>query len=503
MLEEEALKLRFNFIILIMIDTNCIFIRRKLNTLAVFTFSISFSLALSLFAENTLDIFAQGVDQAINNSNDMIETINLRNTSGHLIHPIITGSGNNVYVAWEEKEEKRPSGIYFKRSIDNGTTFSNSIIFPLNSSVSVGDLKMFASGNNVSIMWNNGISVKWEDGIPEINYRLTVSKSIDGGVHFSKPVDLLKKYGISNTQEISSSENYIYVLWENQTSDQKGRLMLSKSIDGGVNFTKPVDLKYTTSESTDVFRMAISDNNLYILGKQINYLKQGKDALFLLKSYDGGVKFPDSWLILINDSRIIAPEIIANDKNVYIIWKTGDFEQNQKLNFIKSINGGIDFDDPIILSYGHSSFHQLKVFEDNVYVIWSDDKRYFINNVFFKKSTDGGNTFDKTILLSNNKFYTISDDPQLDVYKKNISVIWNLLDYTHLNIDDDVTSSILFTKSYDGGSQFSDNMLLSENNQRIGDYNVITSGDLIYIVWTFTKLGHNQINGGLNLSIIK
>jgi hypothetical protein len=180
----------------------------------------------------------------------------------------------------------------------------------------------------------------------------------------------------------------------------------------------------------------------------------------------------------IRDSR--EPQITVSGKNVYVIWTGfGSGVQDQDdIFFKKSSNGGANFSDTINLSknIGSSFNPKIAVSGKNVYVIWQDDTGNTGNtSIFFQKSSDSGATFSQTINLSNGSGFAI--DPQLSLFGNMIHIIWQ----------DDTSGpdDILYKRSNDGGSSFSETMNISKSLDTDSlDGKIYAINNMVYIVWT-------------------
>jgi hypothetical protein len=91
------------------------------------------------------------------NSGETFETsINLSNTSGRSDDHQLLAEGSNVYVVWVDYTTRSGGDIYFRKSNDNGGTFSNTINLSAESGRSfqaARDPDMAAQGSKVSVTW--------------------------------------------------------------------------------------------------------------------------------------------------------------------------------------------------------------------------------------------------------------------------------------------------------------------------------------------------------------
>ena len=71
---------------------------------------------------NNEDIFYKG---STDGGKTFHNTINLSNNIGHSRLPIMSSTGNNVYVVWSDDTNRRNPDFLYKRSTDGGKTFEN------------------------------------------------------------------------------------------------------------------------------------------------------------------------------------------------------------------------------------------------------------------------------------------------------------------------------------------------------------------------------------------
>ncbi len=152
-------------------------------------------------------LFARSIDTGVTFGN----TIRLSNNTGESINPQMYASGNNVYVAWEGTNSSGNSDIMFARSPNNGATFGN--VIKVNA-ISVGqplqgqpsDPQIYASGDNVYIAWTNR-NVTTGNGV------VVFAKSSNDGILFSDIRSISNPAGESALPQIATSMNNVYLIW--------------------------------------------------------------------------------------------------------------------------------------------------------------------------------------------------------------------------------------------------------------------------------------------------
>jgi hypothetical protein len=373
---------------------------------------------------------------------------------------------------------------------------------------------------------NSGISVI---SLNEMNYQESYAQDAGQKLEFTKPVNLSNNIKDSVYAQIASNGNNVYVVWEENdpdSQDKKGHslydirrnydILIKKSVDGGVTFGKEINLSNNGGLSEHP-QIAVSGDNIHIAWID-NSLTTSKEILYR-KSTDGGKTFSDV-VNLSNSSRSDSDnlEISAAGNNVYVVWQdtTSQIIDSQDLrdaspanNISEVINtqrngsvllrastdSGNTFEDSITLSNNaFKSYPKIAAFENSAYVTWNvgiityDDNnvnsgRNNTDGIFFAGSLDAGNTFSDPIRL-NNEVNSIGES-QIASHGNNVYVVWGG------NPDDKVVGDLVFTKSTDNGKSFSSPVTLEEGNTL--NVEVATGRDnTVYVAWQAHLSNNNE-----------
>ena len=92
--------------------------------------------------------------KSTNNGANFDTKIKLSPNQASWKYPKLATIGNNVYVAWTYTDLKNLHGVTFRRSIDGGNTFQNPI--SLTSTASHLSFSIAAMDNNVYLLWEDG-----------------------------------------------------------------------------------------------------------------------------------------------------------------------------------------------------------------------------------------------------------------------------------------------------------------------------------------------------------
>jgi hypothetical protein len=268
-----------------------------------------------------------------------------------------------------------------------------------------------------------------------------VSKSTDGGVTFSVPVEA--SVGASNASDFQDKEfitvdnsggphdGTVYVTWTDFSASLPpgtfDQIMISRSTDGGRHFAKAMPVSPPGSFQASIPRVG-PRGELYVL-----YLDFASSGLRLSKSIDGGQTFGadglDDTLIArfnpigtdnLNCGRRVLkgnirtwemPSLAINPVNgdVYVAYASNPPGPDQSdIYFSRSSDGGVTWSPPVRVNDDHTQndqfFSFITVAPDGTIGISFYDRRNDPDNLKIDKymaiSRDGGRTFEPNIRLS-------------------------------------------------------------------------------------------------------
>jgi hypothetical protein len=402
-----------------------------------------------------------GVDvNAINFEN----ATNLTNNPNDSVYGQIEASSEyDVNIVWQDSVRSstgRNYDIFYKRSSDAGISFGKEINLSNNNGFSEHP-QLATSGNYVYVVWaDNSFSA---------NREILFARSTDGGITFDDPKNLSNDNGDSHNQEIFAIEDNVYVVWldkedTNEGENTSGRILLKSSIDGGSSYGQTLDLGGDSNANDSSFpKVTAYNNHVYVIwnveqatGKSLSEEARDKNnktnGLYFVKSTDRAVSFGAPDKLTHPDQEFGEAQIAASGQDVYVVWGGSDLNQISDVFFMKSINNGDTFLEPIAITDNNNKSNNFnpsnveisvdKIGNDNnLYVAWQSIIPSVGQNnkeeILFKMSSDKGNTFGSTLNLSNNQ--DISECPSLTIYGGKTYVVWEDLSPGN--------HEILFTKS--------------------------------------------------------
>lgn len=270
--------------------------------------------------------------------------------------------------------------------------------------------------------------------------------------------------GDSVYAQVAASGNNIYVVWQD---------------------TQGSDTASSNKPSSSAFDSLYSQNKNY--------------DIYFRKSIDRGVTFGKDINLSNNSGFSEHPQIAVIENHMYIVW-VDDTYGNKEISFIKSTDAGTTFNKPIKISNntsGHSQNAEIAAFGDAVYIVWEDSRSGYNddsgvdgantnlqNRILLRASQDRGNTLENMKIINNS---TVESDsrPKVAAFGENSYITWNVGTPKDTNTKNgDSSSTGVFTvRSTDGGKTFSRPYKISESNQPVGETQVASARNNVYVVW--------------------
>jgi hypothetical protein len=370
--------------------------------------------------------------RSVDNGTTFGSTENLSNNPGNSTNAQIALSQDNVYLVWSD-DTSGNGDIYFKRSVDNGTTFGSTENLSLNNTSLSSGPQVSTSGNNVYVVWQDIAS-----GKDAIFYR----HSNDTGVTFRGVRELSKTLSVNGESalypRISIIGNNVYVVWQDQVSGNN-EVFLRGSNDGGNKFTGIKNLSRNNTGDSITPRIATSGNNVFVVWTDS---EPGKAQIYSRASTDNAAKFGGIKNVSWSSGRSYDPQItVGGNSSLYIMWEDTSF---RKFTFDLILRASSDmantFQDKVNLGryVGEiSDYGQIVAYGNNIFVVWSDSPQYIYPpeyKIFLEISRDNAKSFDDAINLSAGTGRSI--DPQIAVspIDKSGFIAWTEITKTNSDI---------------------------------------------------------------------
>jgi hypothetical protein len=356
---------------------------------------------------------------------------NLSSNPGNSTAAQIAAYQGNVYVVWAD-DSTGNGDIYFKRSADNGTSFGNTENLSNNTSYS-DSFHTAIFGSNVYVVWSDNAT-----GNGDIYFR----RSMDNGTSFGNTENLSNDNGKSYGAQIVISGNNIYVVWADDSTGN-GDIYFKRSADNGTSFGSTQNLSTNPGNSTAA-QIAAYQDKVYVVWADDS---TGNGDIYLKASLDNGTKFSGQKVLAKNNGSSFNPQIAVSPNNIiYGIWQddtpydrsknTTSETKSVDILYRVSLDSGRNFTtrNTIGKDIGDSAdFVQIAAVHNetagrinDAHVVWSDILKYrqpFNLEVFYQTIANNGMALSDPINLSNNDGN--STTPKVAVSERNsVYVVW-------------------------------------------------------------------------------
>ena len=319
------------------------------------------------------------------------DTINLSKNIGSSFNPRIAVSGNNVYVIWQDDTGNTGNtSLFFQKSSDGGATFSDTI----NLSNDTG----FATDPRMSL-FGNAIHVIWQDdtlGPDEILYK----RSIDNGNSFFETMNISQSVDIDSINgKIYAINNKVYIVWtEGNFNEGRTSIFARASSDGGATFSNSVNLSNNTGYA-NIPRVAAFGDNEYVMWMQGRF-NQGE--IIFRKSSDGGATFGQSIRLSNNNGTSSNPLVFTDGRYVYSVWMSNETNKANVYSKSSS-DDGTTFENTKNLTQGSLGVSNpaIAANKSTIYIVWVEESTTG-SNLAIRRSNDAGATFSDLINLTKN-----------------------------------------------------------------------------------------------------
>jgi hypothetical protein len=230
-------------------------------------------------------IIFRGSNDTGNTFNHSIELTNNNNDS----IPKIKSYGNYVYIVWNN-ENKKNGGLFFVKSSDKGNSFDDEII-KLSNGSKFGESQIAVDENELLVIWG-GLQAKNIDNIYYVKSNDNGSTFTDSKTISAKMIGPSNRNNyfelddiISNPLNVEVTNNNIsYAVWQNTFSKQnEDILLLVLSNHKDNKYAKLLNLSNNIGVS-ECPSIAISGNNIYVIWE--DYTPGNHEILFANPSID-------------------------------------------------------------------------------------------------------------------------------------------------------------------------------------------------------------------------
>ncbi|NJD22613.1 MAG: T9SS type A sorting domain-containing protein [Melioribacter sp.] len=298
--------------------------------------------------------------------------VDLSNNVSIAYNPAIAVSGNYIHVVWYDNRDGNFEE-YYKRSVDGGITWGPEIRLTNNIYKSLHP-SIFVSGLNVHIVWNDN-----RDG----NYEVYYKNSLDGGDTWSADLRLSNTAGKSWTPAVAVSGSVIHVVWHDSTAGN-WEIFYKRSTDGGVNWG--ADTRLTNNSAISEYpTLAVSGSIVHIAWN--DYRNGTLSNIYYKRSTDGGISWgADTKLTMKNNNNDSFASLAVNGSNVHLTFNSYR-SKNYDIIYNTSSNNGTTWGSDVLLTTNSavSNVPSIAVSGSNVHVIFRDWREGANSEIYYKR----------------------------------------------------------------------------------------------------------------------
>ena len=333
-------------------------------------------------------------------------------TSWNNAHSIATGTGGYLHVVWGDYRDGGYAEIYYKRSTDHGASWSQDI--------RLTDPPVWAEFPSVSALDSNVIIV-WEDhrgGADEIYYK----RSTDQGTTWSQDMRLTIDSSASYSASIWVSGSHVHVVWVDYVSrSYNSEIFYVGSTDRGATWLQAIRLTYNSSWS-ELPSVWTSDSNVVVVWYD---MRDGNREIYAKRSTDWGATWSQDVRLTNDPDWSFNSSVSGSDSYVYAVWqesRDGNSEIYAKRSPDWGATWSQDV--RLTYDSAWSGLPTVSALGPNVHVAWWDDRdgSSWNREIYYKRSTDRGTTWSQDTRLTFDPSYSLY--PSLAISDSMVNAVW-------------------------------------------------------------------------------
>jgi len=277
--------------------------------------------------------------------------------------PSITiSSGNRIHVVWHDDTPGNYE-IFYKRSTNNGASWSGLTRLTWNGGDSWRPTITTTSGNN--------IHTAWYDKTPG-NFEIFYKRSTDNGASWSAPARLTWNIGVSSGPNLAvDSVNFIHLVWCDDTPGNN-EIFYKCSTNSGTSWSAPVRLTWNGGNSFMPSITADTTTGLHVVWYDIS---PGNFEIFYKRSTDRGATWSALTRLTWNPAISWNPVIAADSGNgIHVVWDDF-MAGNLEIYYKHSTDSGVNWSGTTRLTWNLGESGNPSVAIDSVggiHVMWHD-----------------------------------------------------------------------------------------------------------------------------------
>lgn len=335
----------------------------------------------------------------------------LTNNSGSSFTSIgrcMVSENNYLHIAWMDNRDGNYE-IYYKRSTDNGQTWSPDTRLT-NNTASSYEPCIASYGTNLHILFSDERSG---------NFEIYYMRSTNNGTNWSNAVRVSDDDTYHSYSAYIYATNYIYAAWLDEYYGDLD-IYYSRSSNNGYNWSTPVSLT-NGNEAQKYPVITSSGSNVHIVYED-ERVSLTNTEIYYRRSTNSGVNWNAEVRLTNNSGQSWNPHLTCEGNMIYVVFDD-DRTGNREIYFKRSTNNGLNWSSDAILTNNFAVSGSAAIAVSGIYahIVWSDD-RDGNNEIYYKFSTNSGSTWGADTRLTNNS--GISRGSTVCLSGNSVNVLW-------------------------------------------------------------------------------
>lgn len=288
--------------------------------------------------------------------------VRLTNNASNSQTPRIVVSGTSLHCVWQDNRDGNYE-VYYKRSTDNGATWGSDTRLTSNSNWSLFPT-LAVSGSAVHLLWMDD-----RDGNRETYFK----RSTDNGNTWSSDERLSNDADWTWSPAIAAAGDTVHAVWyESDAGGNLGKdIWYVRSTNAGATWNSAVNLTNDLGVSMGPC-VGVSGSVVHVVWEDN---RDGNYEIYGKRSTDNGASWGSDTRLTSNSAASTGSSIDVSGPNAHLAW-TDERDGNSEVYYKSSVNHGLSWGpDERLTNDGATSFYNsISVSGPAVHVTWYDNR---------------------------------------------------------------------------------------------------------------------------------
>lgn len=288
--------------------------------------------------------------------------VRLTNNASNSQTPRIVISGTNLHAVWQDNRNGNYE-VYYKRSTDNGANWEPDTRLTSNSSWSLFPTTA-VSDSGVYVLWMDD-----RDGNRETYFK----RSIDNGTTWSSDTRLSNDADWTWSPALAVSQDTIHAVWyESDAGGNLGKdIHYVRSTSAGLTWDPPINLTNDPGVSMGP-AVGASGSTVHVTWEDN---RDGNYEVYYKRSTDNGVNWEPDTRLTSYANASTGSSIDVSGSNAHVVW-TDERDYNSEIYYKSSVDNGASWSpDTRLTNNGATSFYNsISVSGPAAHVAWYDNR---------------------------------------------------------------------------------------------------------------------------------